>query len=425
MDRFDAPVAWLSEDDEAQQARTVLGKELGYIPEAGLREALEGWSSKGDLWAGLAAVQAERDWSWRDSERRAMRVLFAELIDDLRAWPTMQLDWVEALPAVTHRTRETGPVLRSGVSWPQTRRLGWPPSEFVCRPKSRIADQLLVTALRWTIEALIDVRRSAVSVAPELDAPVAGQLDVAEELLDAEPVSTARPSPPDHSDLLLIAAEGGPWAAMAPVTAALLAIDEVSVFDLARRLIAPTEERWRLFHLAVFGELLRCLRANACELLSQRPLSATTNGPAFTVTEPSGRQWDLWFEAAGAWRWYEVADPYLKVVEGVPGAGGPLGTDIALIRPGERALLIDCQYSRDARVVGRDGYRAALAYAAEARSGLVDETVAAACGPAETIATAGWTDTYLGPVGILAPQHIYAALTDFLTPFDPALRVGS
>src|SRR5262245_14189393 len=112
------------------------------IPEEGLAEALEGWSSKGQLWEGLAAVPSERAWTWRDSERRAMRVLLEELIPSIAPWPTLLFEWVEALPAVTRRTREVGPVLAAGVSWPATRIRGWPPSEFVCRPKHRMADQL-------------------------------------------------------------------------------------------------------------------------------------------------------------------------------------------------------------------------------------------------------------------------------------------
>lgn len=407
MDRLDAPIAGLTPAPGSDA--------LAGIPEAGLAEALEGWSSKGELWAGLAAVQADREWSWRDSERRAMRVLLAELLDDLGRWPTMELDWIEALPAVTRRTREVGPVLASGVSWPQTRRLGWPPSEFVCRPKSRIADQLLVTALRWTIEELLAVRRLAVAVAPGMDAAVAKQLDIAEELLDIEPVSLARAAPPDHPDLLLIAAEGGPWAAMAPVTARLLAIDESSILDLARRLVAPTDERWRLFHLAVFGEVLRALRAADCTLVSRRPLSSTTNGPAFEVTDSCGGIWDLWFEAAGAWRYYGVADPYVGAVAGITGAGGPLGTDIALIAADDRALLIECKFSSDPAVVARDGYRAALAYAAEARSGLVAGTVAVACGPTTTVGSAGWADTSVGRAGVVGPDDLAAVIDGFLT----------
>ncbi|MBB4663076.1 hypothetical protein [Conexibacter arvalis] len=380
------------------------------IPQKGLAEALEGWSSKGELWQTLAAIPSERDWSWRDSERRAMRVLLAELADLIEDWPTLELEWIEALPAVSHRVREVSPVPGSGVSWAATRLRGWPPSEFVSRPKARVADQLLVASLRWTIERLALVRISAEQAAPDVSAPIRAQLDTAERLLDVEPVASAPAIAPSEVDLTAIAAEGRPWAQLSPVTAALLALEEATVLDLARRLVAPTEERWRLFHLGVFGEVLRALRDRGHVYRSLRPLSATSSGPAFEVVDTAGQSWDLWFEAAGAWKYHGVCDPYADAVAGVPGAGSALGCDVALMRFSERAMLLDAKYSANAAVVGRDGYRAALAYAAEARSGLADEVVSVAVGPTEVVQTPGWTLTDVGQIGVIAPDHLGHAL---------------
>lgn len=384
------------------------------IPQKGLAEALEGWSSKGELWQSLAAIPSERDWSWRDSERRAMRVLLAELAGLIGDWPTLELEWIEALPAVSHRLREISPVPGSGVNWAATRLRGWPPSEFVSRPKSRVADQLLVASLRWTIERLADVRASAERASPGASAAIRAQLDTAEALLDIEPVASAPALAPDAVDIPVIAAEGRPWAQMSAVTEELLALQEATIFDLARRLIAPTEERWRLFHLGVFGEVLRALRERGNRYRSLRPLSATSSGPAFEVIDDAGQSWDLWFEAAGAWKYYGVCDPYADAVAGVPGAGSALGCDIALMRFPERALLVDAKYSANAAVVGRDGYRAALAYAAEARSGLAEEIVSVAVGPAEVVQCQGWTQTDVGQIGVIAPEDVRHALTRLL-----------
>lgn len=381
------------------------------IPQDGLAEALEGWSSKGELWQSLAAVPSERAWSWRDSERRAMRVLLAELAGAVEQWPRMELEWVEALPAVSHRIREVGPVPRSGVSWPATRLRGWPPAEFVSRPKTRVADQLLVTALRWTIERLVAIRSSAEKAAPGVSEPIRAQLDTAQALLEIEPVASALGVAPAEVDLAGISSEGRPWAQMAPVTAQLLALDDASVLALARRLVAPTEERWRLFHLAVFGETLRALRQCGLRYRSLRPLSATTSGPAFEIVDHNGRTWDLWFEASGAWQYYGVQDPYTAAVAGVSGAGTALGCDVALVRFPEQALLVDAKYSANPAVVGRDGYRAALAYAAEARSGLVDEVVSVAVGPAEVVRQPGWTTTEVGQIGVIAPSGLSETIT--------------
>lgn len=343
-----------------------------------------------------------------------MRVLLAELEPVIARWPTMELQWIEALPAITHRTRVIGPALRSGVSWSQTRLLGWPPSEFVCRPKQRVADTLLLTTLRWTIERVADIRRSASASAPGVDQAVRAQLDVAQSLLEIEPVAAARSARPDRVDLEMVRAEGDPWTALADAAIELVALDEASLLDLARRLIAPTEERWRLFHLAVLGVFLGALRERGHSYVSLRPLSATSAGPAFEVVDGSGRLWDMWFEAAGMWTYYDVASPYASAAAGVSGAGGPLGTDIALVRPGEAALLLDCKYSLDPSVVARDGYRAAAAYAAEAEAGLAQEIVSVAVGPQDVIDEPGFTELPVGRVGIVPPTHIGPLLTEFL-----------
>ncbi len=384
------------------------------IPQDGLAEALEGWSSKGELWQSLATIPSERDWSWRDSERRAMRVLLEDLSSLIAEWPSLELEWIEALPAVSHRLREVSSVPGSGVSWAATRLRGWPPSVFVSRPKSRVADQLLVASLRWTIERLATVRASAERASPGVSAAIGAQLDTAEALLEIEPVASAPALAPSARDIPVIAAEGRPWAQMSRVTEELLALEETTILDLARRLIAPTEERWRLFHLGVFGEVLRFLRERGCHYRSLRPLSATSSGPAFEVVDDAGQSWDLWFEAAGAWKYYGVDDPYADAVAGVPGAGSALGCDVALMQFPQRAMLVDAKYSADATVVGRDGYRAALAYAAEARSGLVDEIVSVAVGPDEVVRHQGWTQTEVGQIGVIAPDGLRHALARLL-----------
>jgi hypothetical protein len=388
------------------------------IPEAGLTEALEGWSSKGELWRALAAVPADREWTWRDSERRAMRVLLAELHERIATWPALELDWAEALPAVSEHRRETGTALGPGVIWPATRLRGWPPSEFVSRPRNRVADQLLITALRWTADRLVAVRRDAVAAAPDCDLGIRRQLDVVERLLELEPIASAEAIRPAAQDLRAIASEGRPWAQMVAVTRDLLSLDEHRVLALARRLVAPTEERWRLFHLAVLGQVLLDLRRLGCTYRSLRPLSASTSGPAFEVLDGRGRRWELWFEAAGMWDHQGVCDPYATAAAGVAGAGTSLGCDVALVRVPHCGLLLDAKYSPHASVVARDGYRAALAYAADARSGLIDSVLSAAVGPSDVVRRPGWAETAVGFVGVVAPHHLRGLLADLLASDD-------
>lgn len=387
------------------------------IPADGLAEALEGWSSKGELWRGLAAVPADRDWSWRDTERRAMRVLLEQLAEPLASWPTGVLPWLEALPAAAVRTREVMGRPGSGTAWAATRAHGsWPPRRYVARPKQRIADQLLVTTLRWVAERLLDVQAKAIGSYAEAAPGVRRQLAVLGELLDQEPVASAPAVAPTTVDLAAIAAEGRPWVGLADIAGRLLALDDASALELARRLIAPTEESWRLFHLAVLGRMLGELRRAGWAYESLKPLSGSSSGPAFSVDDPRGGRWELWFEAAGAWSYHGLADPYADAAAGTPGAGSALGCDIALLQPGGRALLIDCKYSPYGSVVGRDGYRAALAYAAEAVSGgLAAQVISVAVGPDDVVGAAGWTDTAVGRVGVIGARDTSALVGELLS----------
>src|SRR4051794_27100620 len=104
------------------------------IPEAGLTETLRGWSGKGQLWQALAAIPGEeltkRRWSARDIERRANRVLVAQLATQFIRWPTNARSWTEALPAQTLRSRIEGPSPVGRTSWRETRLHGWPPRSF-------------------------------------------------------------------------------------------------------------------------------------------------------------------------------------------------------------------------------------------------------------------------------------------------------
>ena len=128
--------------------------------------------------------------------------------------------------------------------------------------------------------------------------------------------------------------------------------------------------------------------------------------PHFVATSPSNESWDVWFEMAGAWRYYNVAPPYPPAAAGITGTGGPLGADIGLIRAADRAVIIECKYSANPSYVGRSGYEQTLAYMTEAVSGLTKESSGIVVGPAEVVRSTGRTDTAVGPVAITAPDSL-------------------
>ncbi|WP_242334576.1 hypothetical protein [Anaeromyxobacter sp. SG66] len=315
--------------------------------------------------------------------------------------------WIDALPAESRRERREDLAPFSGVSWSETRKAGgWPPTRFIGRARERLADTLLVTTLRWTIEKLVEARRDAVSAWPDADGRVRKQLEIAEVLLEQDPLRSASPIRPRRPDIVALRHEGRPWHLVAPVADELRAVEESPV-EFATRLIAPDEElRWRLFHLAVLGSVLVSLKACGSEVTWLRPLSGGSSGPAYSVLAKDGRVWDLWFEAGGMWSSYGAPSPYAAAAAGVPGAGGPLGADVALVRPGEDAVLFECKYSWSPQVVARAGYEQALAYLAEAKTGLVKRARAVVVGPEGVVEHPSTTNTFAGTITIARPNDL-------------------
>ena len=182
---------------------------------------------------------------------------------------------------------------------------------------------------------------------------------VALSMRERMPLAGASPLTPTQADLRAVRSEGRPWRSVATAADELRRLsDPNSLIELALAIVAPAPDlAWRLFHLAVLGELLHALRTSGARVVSLRPLGSSASGPAYLVEDADGDKWDLWFEAAGAWKYYEVPSPYAQLAAEVAGAGGPLGTDLMLMRQDrDRALLLECKYSWDASVVARGGY---------------------------------------------------------------------
>jgi hypothetical protein len=388
------------------------------IPQRGLDEMLRAWSGQGQLWDALAAISdpvAERQWTAQDIRRRAHRVLFQQLEPLLMTWPAQRRTWLYALPAESLQTREVGKVPTSGTSWSETRRGGWPPSSFVSRPRVRRADSLLTTTLKWVLDQLVEVRRAAATPSSEVQWLARSRLDVAAALLAVDPLASTTAMLPRPTDLVAMRAAGRPWRSVAPVAALLRTLSGAGLLELAARVVAPDGDlAWRLFHLAVLGELLHALRAAGATVVSVRPLGDSASGPAFKVLDARAREWDLWFEAAGAWRRYGRKSPYAAAAAGVPGAGSALGADLLLIRPAERALVIECKYSWNPSVVARGGYEQAVTYAAEAHEMAPGHVRAVVTGPRGVVEAPGFTYTIAGRVDIVPPETLRAIAAEVL-----------
>ncbi len=210
---------------------------------------------------------------------------------------------------------------------------------------------------------------------------------------------------PHRTDLAAAAASGRPWSALAAV-AAVLASEDTDLPAVARRLLLPDEAaRGRLFHLACLGAVLQTARVEGCVVEGLRPLGVG-NGPAYRISEARSRQWHLWVEGGGMWTYYGKLSPHVQATKHLPGASQPIGADLVLLLPGQHALVVECKYSNDLTYITRNGYEQAVAYQAEALTGLVTSAHAAVLGPDGVLTGVGATDTALGRVSILPPAHL-------------------
>lgn len=231
----------------------------------------------------------------------------------------------------------------------------------------------LIKRLTPQVEALVDVRRS------ELD-----------------DVTGIRP---DRLDLMSLRASGRPWNALAAV-AEQLARAETDLEFLAYELIELNPDlAWRLFHLSVLGAVMVALRANRGKIRWAAPLAASqVSGPQFRATMPDGLMRDVWFEAAAAESYYGVESLYRLATATVARNDRNVGADIMLIRPAERALILECKWSPHGPYVGRDGFHQAAGYALQARARLVHSAWSFVVGPSEVVpgtsySLAAWDET--------------------------------
>lgn len=383
------------------------------LPRRGLDELLRGWTSDGQVFEALGAIQSDDtqvDWSARDIERRASRVLLEQVEPDLCRLPHEVRMWLEHLPVATTATRLVSSRPLQATDWATTaRRYGWPPTSFAGRPRSRVRDETTLRVLAWAAkrlgQMLEDVRPVAKLLAGNAEPPIATMIEVVEQHLDDIEIYR-----PDRLDVRSLASSGTPWSTLASIANTLLRA-ETDLEHLAYEIIEPQPDLvWRLFHLSVLGEVLASVRSLGGRVKWVAPLSAAqASGPQFYVSI-GGDTWDLWFEASAASRWYGVDSPYRAAVAGVAVGQKSIGADIMLCLGGKRALSFECKWSADGQYVGRHGYHQASSYLVEARSGLAHNVWSYVIGPSEVVpvqsqSTLGWSGG-AAVVGVGNIEHV-------------------
>lgn len=388
------------------------------IPTEGLHEVLSAWSGRGQLWEALAATRLERRWTPADVRRRAHRVLLQELTPDLAALPSTLRQWQDRLPARSHRRRTETASPVGGVDWAETYRAhGWPPRTLVARPRRKTADQRLLEASAWTLRRLHDIVVDARNVEATAGKEAEQQIGAALRLLDSGVVDHGPdPQTPTSTSLRLLRSTGWPWRAVARLADRLIALDRAGLRELAAVMVAPDADlRARLFHLGILGEVLLAFRDAGLTVVSRRPLTAAVGGgPAYTAEGPE-ETWDIWYEAAGAWSYYDVTSSYREVTAEVPGRDGTLGPDVLVVDARrDRAFLVECKYSYNPDYAVRDGYLQTLAYAAEVRSRLAQQVTALLTAPDPVVGTGGAVSTVAGAMSVAGSGRVRSHLRSWL-----------
>lgn len=205
----------------------------------------------------------------------------------------------------------------------------------------------------------------------------------------AELGSAQHPAVPDRTVLRSLAASGAPWQSVAAV-GSVVQRSRTDLRFLAFDLIEPDPTgRGALFHLCVFGEMVRSLRSLGFDVHWNTALGSNARVPQVTATDRDGTAWDLWYEAGAAHRYYGLKPQLFgRAVKHVPGAGGTVGADIGLIAADGRSLLLECKWSPEVTYVARDGYHQAASYALDMAHATKADTWSFVVGPAEVIPTA-------------------------------------
>lgn len=398
------------------------------VPLEGLEFILSGWSGKGNLYKAMAAVSeddtTERAWSEQDISSRADRILVEHIRADLDKWPRSVDEWLPHLPVASRVEVVVTSTPRGRVDWRERPRGGSaglpvPMSSADATERSLMSR---VTTLAWTVERLEEVIRQARK---------SGMLPEAEPALN-EPISAARGAlaltetpealpRPDRHDLEALTISGRPWSYVEAVTSKIVR-SETDLMWFAEQMLSPDADlRWRLFHLAALGHLLSALRKNQAQISWSAPMGAGSSGPHFVARLPNGTDVDVWFEAAGANKYYGGASAGLisQMVKLVHGAERGIGPDIGLFIPSRKhALLFEVKFSPHGPYIARNGFNKAVAHVVDAGD-YWERVWSYILGPEERVSGTSWAavprSNGKDAVGATSVSGLDELVSDFLS----------
>ena len=392
------------------------------LPRDGIREIASVWSGEGRLLEALsdnADTSDEVLWTAAELRRRAQRVLLERLVPDLRSLPMSRRQWLEYLPITLARDRVCHSSPIGTINWVQTiRRYGWLPTHYIGTQRSRSIDEIPTATLMWVSTRLSSSLKNIRDLSPAFANHIQTPITLLEEVVPV-PTGSAELALPNRSDLLALDHSGFPWRNVARIARLLIRAEsdlEFLAFDL---LEANSEVQSRLFHLSVFGSLVRTLRNQGCHISWNHPLGMSGKGPIVQAFTPTGITTDIWFDSGSSRTHYDLSPSlYQHAVAGVAGAGSALRSDILLLDFPTRALILECKWSNNPTYVARDGYQQAASYALDAMNGLAREVWSMIVGPREivtsmSLATDGWDKMDL-IIGSMSVESLPTAISAFL-----------
>lgn len=351
-----------------------------------LRRVLRDWSGVGTLFRAFADMSwdggVDREWSEIEVKRRALRVLLLKCSPALVSWPGTTRSWDQYIEISRSRDRFWSPRPMPGVRWAQTRRRGWPPTEFRVSQRRRTADVLTLSVLAWTIAELVH----ALDASDQLTGPAASgvtelQVEAVRAIRAAAPLvadlAGVDLTQPTSDDLRAVARLGWPWTSVSEVARILLPLHRRGLHELAEDLIVPDGFPEVVLQLETLGMLLMRLEASGAQVVSAAPIAYMTSGPVYSARWPDGPVWDIWCEAAGAWDAYGATDSYRHLSRNLRHESNPGGhqfrskglrPDILIAEPDRFAAVVECKYSAADPGYISSGLPQAYFYAAQLRT---------------------------------------------------------
>jgi len=365
-----------------------LTADFGDIPVRGLEEVLTSWVLAGKvhrqeaLHTALGAVEGapdvEREWNPEQARERCRRVLWGLLEERIGQLPTDPSVWLNALPAQVRveQVRSSRPVrpvdwrstVRTNRGWPGWR--GWDGFEFVGRRRHRDHDSVLLSVVNWTVQELVELRSDARHLLDRgtVHEEVFGALEALKALLPAEGRVV------ELEDIRAVERIGPPWNLLTPLSHELLRLQEDPLL-YAHEVVLPDDElRWRLFHLACYGEILALLGDAGLTVASAAPLAGGARRPTHSARIGKTGRIDLWFEASGCWDYYGSSgaiSTYQSATKSALSGRQNLSPDCLVVRfdegtgEPESVVGLECKYSENSNYVVRDGYLQSLGYSIE------------------------------------------------------------